>query len=98
MDFTLERPVVDGKRYVSRQAIDEMGKRQTPKGVPDDYGLGWWVSDTAMGHGGAYGTDTKIYRKNGYVVQFYVLGAGLPKQGDAMSAFEAAVKGLYELE
>jgi CubicO group peptidase (beta-lactamase class C family) len=90
--------VLDGKRYLNEATVEEMGKKQTGERVADQYGLGWGVSETLMGHGGAYGTDSKVYKKSGYVVMYFILGAGLPKQGDAFNAFYKAVNELYNLE
>jgi CubicO group peptidase (beta-lactamase class C family) len=89
--------VLNGKRYLSEAAVEEMGKKQTGN-LSDSYGLGWGVSDKTMGHGGAYGTDTKVYKKSGHVVMYFVLGQGLPKQGEAFNAFNRVASQLYPLE
>jgi CubicO group peptidase (beta-lactamase class C family) len=54
--------------------------------------LGWAVSDTHIGHGGAYGTDTKVYKKNGLVVMYFIQQQGLPKHDAAIQAFQKEVE------
>jgi CubicO group peptidase (beta-lactamase class C family) len=87
--------VFNGKRYLSETAIAEIEKKQTGDAIKDSYSLGWAVSDTHIGHGGAYGTDTKVYKKNGLVVMYFIQQQGLPKQNEAMRAFQTEVEKLF---
>ncbi|HEY3282057.1 MAG TPA: serine hydrolase domain-containing protein [Armatimonadota bacterium] len=85
--MVLNGGTLDGHRYLSATAVEEMTRRQTP---PDQtsYGLGWSVDGDTIGHGGAYATDMLIDRKRGLVLVFLVQHAGFPLRGkDAQGAF-----------
>jgi CubicO group peptidase (beta-lactamase class C family) len=84
--------VFNEKRYLSEAAIAELEKKQTGEAIRDSYSLGWAVSDTHIGHGGAYGTDTKVYKKNGFVVMYFIQQQGLPKHDAAIQAFQKEVE------
>ena len=90
--------VYKGKRYISESSIAEMGKKQTSIDIKDSYGLGWAVTDSFMGHGGAYGTDTKVYQKDGYVVMYFIQEQGLPKSGEAQIRFLNTVQKIYGIQ
>ena len=90
--------VYKGKRYISESSIAEMGKKQTSIDIKDSYGLGWSVTDSFMGHGGAYGTDTKVYQKDGYVVMYFIKEQGLPKSGEAQIRFLNTVQKIYGIQ
>ena len=90
--------VYKGKRYISESSIAEMGKKQTSIDIKDSYGLGWSVTDSFMGHGGAYGTDTKVYQKDGYVVMYFIQEQGLPKSGEAQIRFLNTVQKIYGIQ
>ena len=90
--------VYKGKRYISESSIAEMGKKQTSIDIKDSYGLGWSVTDSFMGHGGAYGTDTKVYQKDGYVVMYFIQEQGLPKTGEAQIRFLNTVQKIYGIQ
>lgn len=86
--------VLDGRRYVSEDAIRQMGSTQTGALLnngqgENGYGLGWWTtgkcpSDAALsalpafGHGGAYATNMSIDLPHGLVTVFMVQHAGFP--------------------
>ncbi len=72
---------LDGRRLVSRAAVQEMTTRQTSSGL-EGYGLGWAVGESSFGHGGACSTNTSIDRKNGLVSIWLVQHDGFPGQGD----------------
>ena len=90
--------VYKGKSYISESSIAEMGKKQTSIDIKDSYGLGWSVTDSFMGHGGAYGTDTKVYQKDGYVVMYFIQEQGLPKSGEAQIRFLNTVQKIYGIQ
>lgn len=90
--------VYKGKRYISESSIAEMGKKQTSIDIKDSYGLGWSVTDSFMGHGGAYGTDTKVYQKDGYVVMYFIQEQGLSKSGEAQIRFLNTVQKIYGIQ
>jgi CubicO group peptidase (beta-lactamase class C family) len=82
---------LDGKRYLTEAAVQEMSKRQTPMELKESYGLGWAVGDGWFGHGGAYATDMVINTKRGLVLVYLVQHAGFPGEGGkAKGAFHQA--------
>lgn len=89
--------VYQGKRYLSEAAVGELGLRQTPEGFSDAYGLGWSVNDRFTGHGGAYGTDSRIYRRGSLIVMYFVQIEQAPRQWPAKEAFDRVVEGFYGL-
>ena len=48
---------LDGKRYLSEDAVKQLATKQTGDEVKDQYGLGWAVGGDTFGHGGALATD-----------------------------------------
>jgi CubicO group peptidase (beta-lactamase class C family) len=68
--------VLDGKRYVSAEAIREMTRKQTGDAIKENYGLGWSVGPTSFGHGGAYSTHLGIDTQRQLVTVFMVQHAG----------------------
>ena len=72
---------LDGKRLVSRAAVQEMTTRQTPVGL-EGYGLGWALGESSFGHAGACSTNTSIDRKSGLISIWLVQHDGFPGQGD----------------
>ncbi len=77
---------LDGKRYVSAEAIAEMTKKQTRPDVKEGYGLGWSVGGNSFGHGGAYSTDMHVDRDRGLILVWLVQHAGFPGDGGAARA------------
>jgi CubicO group peptidase (beta-lactamase class C family) len=81
-----------GRRYLSEQAVKEMGSKQTGEWINDSYGLGWAVGDGWMGHGGALSTNMTVDFKRGIATVWLVQHAGFPQDGDkAQGAFMQAV-------
>ena len=68
--------VLDGKRYVSAEAIREMTRKQTGDAIKENYGLGWSVGPASFGHGGAYSTNLGINTRRQLVTVFMVQHAG----------------------
>jgi CubicO group peptidase (beta-lactamase class C family) len=93
----LNKGMHDGKRLLSEKSVEELGKKQTGEKLKAQNGLGWAISSSFMGHAGAYGTDSKIYRNEGLVVMYFILSAGLPKQRDAFRTFDQVVKKTYNI-
>jgi CubicO group peptidase (beta-lactamase class C family) len=62
---------LDGKRYLSHAAIDELRKEQTGK-TKVNYSLGYHLRSGMFGHDGAYGTDLSVNPKTGMVAIFMV--------------------------
>src|SRR5262249_51596634 len=57
---------LDGKQYLSKEAVKEMTQDQTG-GLKPTWGLGWAAGKEGepYGHGGAHGTDMKVDPKKG---------------------------------
>ena len=79
---------LDGKRYLSENAIRELSKRQTPPAIKESYGLGFSVSPDSYGHGGAQATNMEIRAGKGLVLVWMVQHGGFPGEGaKAQGAF-----------
>ena len=82
---------LNGKRYLSPEAIKQMTSRQTPESFKQSYGLGWSTHDGVWGHGGAYATNMTIDSKTGLITIFMVQHAGFPGNGkQSLGAFHKA--------
>ncbi len=68
--------VSDGHRIVSEAAIREMTREQNKHLGSASYGLGWSVSETGFGHGGAYNNSMEIDRSKGWILIFMVQQSG----------------------
>lgn len=80
---------LDGKRYLSENAIRELSKRQTPPAIKESYGLGFSVSPDSYGHGGAHATNMEIRSGKGLVLVWMVQHGGFPGDGGkAQGAFK----------
>jgi CubicO group peptidase (beta-lactamase class C family) len=62
---------LDGKRYLSHAAMEELQKEQTGK-TKVNYSLGYHLRHGMFGHDGAYGTDLSVNPKTGMVAVFMV--------------------------
>lgn len=74
---------LDGKRYLSAEAVKQMTSRQTPAALKESYGLGWKTDADSFGHGGAYATNMTIDAQRGLITIFMVQHAGFPGDGKA---------------
>jgi len=80
---------LDGKRYLSENAMRELSKRQTPPAMKESYGLGFSVSPDSYGHGGAQATNMEIRSGKGLVLVWMVQHGGFPGDGGkAQGAFK----------
>lgn len=87
----------NGKRYLSKQAVNTLLSRHTPPEIKRSYGLGWSVDPDSVGHGGAYATNLSVDVKNGLVTVFMVQHSGFPGEGKtALGAFKKAALKLAE--
>ncbi len=86
-----------GKRYLSENSVDMMGEAQKVIIKESGFGPGWNANDMYVGHGSAYGTDIKIYRKNGLIVMYFVMG-DFPRQEEIFNEFEKNIRKIYQLE
>ncbi|HET6247373.1 MAG TPA: serine hydrolase domain-containing protein [Tepidisphaeraceae bacterium] len=62
---------LDGKRYLSHAAMDELRKEQTGS-THVNYSLGYHLRNGMFGHDGAYGTDLSVNPKTGMIAIFMV--------------------------
>jgi len=62
---------LDGKRYLSHTAMDELRKEQTGT-TKVNYSLGYHLRNGMFGHDGAYGTDLSVNPKTGMIGIFMV--------------------------
>jgi len=62
---------LDGKRYLSHAAMEELRKEQTGA-TKINYSLGYHLRNGMFGHDGAYGTDLSVNPTNGMVAIFMV--------------------------
>jgi len=60
---------LDGKRYLSPAAMDELRKEQTGA-TKVNYSLGYHLRNGMFGHDGAYGTDLSVNPKTGMIAIF----------------------------
>ena len=62
---------LDGRRYLSHGAMEELRKEQTGT-TKVNYSLGYHLRNGMFGHDGAYGTDLSVNPTNGMVAVFMV--------------------------
>jgi len=85
------RGQLDGRRYLSEAAVDQMTSRQTPANLPNSYGFGFATGGNTVGHGGAYSTNSHIEKPSGLILIWLVQHAGFPGDGkNSQSAFHRA--------
>jgi CubicO group peptidase (beta-lactamase class C family) len=63
---------LDGRRYLSVNAVREMTSVQNMGLGGSDYGFGWGISAEGMGHSGAYNNAMEISRTKGRILIFMV--------------------------
>ncbi len=81
---------LNGKRYLSAEALKTMTSKQTGDAVTTGYGIGWSTSGMTFGHGGALATNMTIDPQRGLITVFLVQHAGFP--GDGGKSHGAFVK------
>ena len=72
---------LNGKHYLSEASFKELTSRQTPKTIPNSYGLGLAVGGDSFGHGGAHATNMEIRPSKGIVMIWMVQHGGFPGEG-----------------
>lgn len=85
---------LNGKRYLSEEALKTMTSKQTGDAVKDGYGIGWSTNGMTFGHGGALATNMTIDPQRGLITVFLVQHAGFP--GDGNKSQGAFVKAANE--
>lgn len=86
---------LDGRRYLTKESVGELTRKQTPETLKDNYGLGFAIAGTGVfGHGGAYSTNSTADRNRDLILIWLVQHAGFPGEGEkAQGRFrEAATK------
>jgi CubicO group peptidase (beta-lactamase class C family) len=83
---------LDGKRYLSHAAVEELRKEQTGS-TKVNYSLGYHLRNGMFGHDGAYGTDLSVDPKTGMVAIFMVQCSG----GDQWAARDLFLKTAREV-
>jgi len=76
---------LDGKRFLSHAAMEELRKEQTGA-TKVNYSLGYHLRNGMFGHDGAYGTDLSVNPTNGMVAVFMIQCPG-PDQWAARDLF-----------
>jgi CubicO group peptidase (beta-lactamase class C family) len=66
---------LDGRRYLSEEAVRQMTRKQTPAPLAEEYGFGWGTG-ASFGHGGAFRTTMNIDPRLELVTVFMVQQAG----------------------
>ncbi len=87
----LNRGQLDGRRYLSESAVEQLTRRQTPPSLRESYGFGFSVGEHSFGHGGAYSTLTNADTQRGLILVWLVQHADFPGQGqNARAVFTKA--------
>ncbi|HJT34882.1 MAG TPA: serine hydrolase domain-containing protein [Pirellulales bacterium] len=82
-----------GRRYLSKSAVEQMTTKQTGDALRDAYGLGWATGGGTFGHGGAYATNMTIDPRIGLITVFMVQHAGFAGNGgQSHAAFRKAAE------
>jgi CubicO group peptidase (beta-lactamase class C family) len=91
--MVLNGGALDGKRYLSKDAVTQMTSKQTGDALKEGYGLGWGTGGGSFGHGGAYATNMTIDAKRGLILVWMVQHAGYPRDGGkSQAAFRKAAE------
>jgi len=85
---------LDGKTYLSKDAVHQMTIKQTGTAVAEKYGFCFKVEDNgSFGHGGAFQTSMTVDRS--MVQVFLVQHTGKWSEGNPGADFAAAARALY---
>ncbi|MDB6173996.1 MAG: estB 1 [Chthoniobacteraceae bacterium] len=84
--------VLEGRRYLSPAAMDQLRKEQTGS-TKVNYSLGYHLRNGMFGHDGAYGTDLSVDPKSGMIAIFMVQCSG----GDQWEARDLFLKTAREV-
>lgn len=91
---------LDGRRYISEEALRQMTIRQTPEDFPENRGLGWGVTESGrvFGHGGALSTNMTIDRERGLATAYFVQHSGFSGEGGKCAeAFHTAAMAAFSV-
>jgi CubicO group peptidase (beta-lactamase class C family) len=82
---------LDGRKYLSAEAVRELTRRHTPESWEQARGYGFVADGKWFGHGGAYGTHTMADPENGLILGWLVQQASFFGEGEkARGTFEKA--------
>jgi CubicO group peptidase (beta-lactamase class C family) len=84
--MVLNNGEASGRRILSEAAVKQMTSRQTRENLRNSYGFGFQTNGNAIGHGGAYSTNSHIEKDRGLILIWLVQHAGFP--GDGKTAQE----------
>ncbi|GHV48530.1 serine hydrolase [Bacteroidia bacterium] len=79
--------VYQGKRYLSDASVSELGKNQIGGNIEATWGLGWSITGEYLGHGGACGTESRVYKNTRRVLMYITQEDGLPANETARKDF-----------
>jgi CubicO group peptidase (beta-lactamase class C family) len=85
---------LDGKRYLSHAAMEELRKEQTGT-TKVNYSLGYHLRNGMFGHDGAYGTDLSVNPANGMTAIFMIQCTG-PDLWTARDSFLRAATAAFQ--
>jgi CubicO group peptidase (beta-lactamase class C family) len=87
---------LDGNRYLSESAIQQMTNKQTPEALKDGYGVGWSTTGKSFGHGGALATNMNIEAQRNLITIYLIQHSGFPNDGaKAHAAFKQVAERLF---
>jgi len=87
---------LDGRVYLAPETVREMTRRHTPPGWYRSQGYGFMADGASYGHGGAYGTETRVDRASGLILGWLIQQASFHGEGaNARDAFEKAAIATY---
>jgi CubicO group peptidase (beta-lactamase class C family) len=82
---------LDGRTYLAPDTVREMTRRHTPDSWEKAQGLGFVADGRSFGHGGAYGTSTRVNLASGLILGWLVQQAVFHGEGaKALESFEKA--------
>lgn len=86
-----------GKRYVSKDSVAQMTRKQTVPTVEKSYGLGWGTENGVFGHNGANSTNSTIDPVRGLITVFLVQHSWWHGDGgQAQENFKQAVRDWHD--
>lgn len=89
--------MLDGRRYLSEEAVRQMTTKQTGDTVSEGYGFGWSMRGDTYGHHGAYATSMEIAPQRGLITVLLMQHASFPRQDGAAieKAFAESVRSVF---
>jgi hypothetical protein len=73
-----------------------MTRKQTGENISQSYGLCLDATDRQYGHGGSYGTDTRIDKNTGLIYMYFIQQSQLNASSEALDAFRRKAKELFD--